>query len=63
MKVSELVAELMKLDQDLPVEILVWSAVDSAFTKAEIEVMTKEGCAQVGGWVASDDEDAYFPGV
>ncbi len=62
MTVGELIAELQKADPGATVRLTVQNPKDSASTK-DVSVEGPDGDREVtlSGWVASDDEDAWFP--
>lgn len=66
MNVAELIAQLQKLPQDAQVELNISSPADAAYTKEITNVqliLDATPTVEIRGWVASDDEDAYMPGL
>ncbi len=63
MTVKELVEALQRVDQDAIVRLTVQNPKDSASTR-DVSVGDPDGNREIilSGWVASDDEDAWFPG-
>lgn len=59
MTAAELIAKLQKIDPNTKISIKIESPKDSAWTGYFLNTLKEDGV--IRGWVASDDEDAFFP--
>ena len=60
MKVAELIAELRKADPESEVTMMIGNPNDTAYTD-DVRCDVTDGIVEIVGWVASDNDAAFFP--